>query len=61
MGKQSGAVPMIDPPSGMNIIDFHLFPEQADQTTGLGSWASRGDQVQPQGLVREINCPSCSG
>lgn len=51
-GEQSGAFSMIDPPSGMHVIDFICFPEQTDQTTGLGSWASRGGQVQPQGLVR---------
>lgn len=28
------------------IFDF-IFPSRAGQTTGLGSWASRGDQVQP--------------
>ena len=44
--------------SGTNI---DLSFQQIDQTTGLGSWASRGDQVQPQGLVREINCQSCRG
>ena len=61
MGKQSGAVPMIDPPSGMNIIDFHLFPEQADQTTGLGSWAPRGAQALPHCLFGKIDCRLYSG